>query len=295
MKNLKGLQAFTHIMALGTLTAAAKKMHMSESAVSRQLALCEQELGLTLFSRDNRRLVPTAQGQNFYDEAERILHSLEQIPKIAQGIGKKPQRKIRLVSTHRAAALIAIPAIEEFLEAHKNIQVSFETHQIKFLERWIASNQFDIGISSLPANHDDLVCDSIYRSPLVAILPLHHHLAEKESVTLEDLAQESIILPAVGTAIREKLDRIFTEQNFSIKNCSVQVNQVLSACLFVSRGVGISICDSLMPKTFADKLRIVPISPEYYTEFGLLFPKNVQVNDDVLKLAKIIRKQTALL
>ncbi len=291
MKNLKGLQAFAHIMNLGTLAAAAKRMHSSESALSRQLALCEQELGLTLFSRDNRSLTPTKEGKAFYNEAERILLSLEQIPNIARGIKKEPLQRIRVVSTHRSAAPIAIPAVEQFSLSHPEARVSFETHQIKFLERWIASNQFDIGISNLPTQHHDIDYEPICQAKMVAMVPTDHPLAQRSEVSMQDLAKETLILPSAGTAIREIIDTMFEEQTCSPLQIPIQVNQVLTACLFIKNGLGVTICDELISYTFLTTLKKVPITPYYTTTFGLLFPKDVKRSDQTHALAQHIRQQ----
>ena len=106
--NIKGLQVYSRIMATGTLAAAAKSLNASESATSRQLSLLEATLGLQLFTREKRRLVPTPEGEAFYREAERILDSIEQIPALVQTIKNAPTHKIQIILMPRMAPTIAV-------------------------------------------------------------------------------------------------------------------------------------------------------------------------------------------
>lgn len=293
MKNLKGLRAFTRIMTLGTLEAAARDMHISQSALSRQLALFEHEMGLTLFTRENRRLMPTEEGKAFYTEAQRILHSLEQIPKIASEIKAKPKPRLRVVATHRVAAAIVAPAIDQYVKEDPSARVSLEVHPVRFLEQWIAANEFDLGISSLPSHHDDIVTETICHAPAVAVFAPDHSLANHTSITLEELKDEVFILPSSGTVMREKIDDLFAISGFTPAHVPIQVSQILMACVLVTRGAGVTLCDALMPVIFGDALRAIPIEPRYNLEFGLLFPKGIQASPNTQRLAQIIREQAA--
>ena len=95
--NIKGLRAFQKIMETGTLSAAAKALNVSESALSRQLSLLEAELGLTLFSRDKRRLVATNEGEQFFREAERILDAIAQVPQLVRDIKTSNLSRMRII------------------------------------------------------------------------------------------------------------------------------------------------------------------------------------------------------
>ena len=90
-------------MPSGTLSAAAKRVNISESALSRQLSLLEAELSMKLFSRDNLRLAATEEGELFLLEAEQILEFIEQIPEIVSAI-KGRHARAALLSLRRAGA-----------------------------------------------------------------------------------------------------------------------------------------------------------------------------------------------
>src|SRR5258708_32265846 len=84
--NLKRLQAFRAVFEAGSVTRAAEQLHTTQPALSRLIADLEAELGLALFVRQRRRLVPTAEGRTFPREAEKALVPVDQIVAIARDI-----------------------------------------------------------------------------------------------------------------------------------------------------------------------------------------------------------------
>ncbi|MEI7432419.1 MAG: LysR substrate-binding domain-containing protein, partial [Betaproteobacteria bacterium] len=185
-------------------------MHISESALSRQLSLLEEELGLTLFLRSKQRLIPTEEGLLFREEAERAMRSMGQLSVIADEIGKGQHRKrLRVLSTHRVASTIAVPAVAAYTKRFPGALVDLEVQQLRFLERWIASYQFDIGITALPTERKDVVSETICSSPIVVVMPSGHHLAKRETLCLQDLENERFILPPQNSVINKELRAMF--------------------------------------------------------------------------------------
>ena len=288
--NIKGLRAFTQIMATGTLAAAAKTMHTSESALSRQLSLLEAELGLVLFSRDKRRLVPTAEGEAFYREAERILDSIEQIPTIVDEIKRRPRRRMRLIVMPRIAAAIAAPAVGQFLEENPEMEINIEVQPRRLLERWVASHQFDIGLGALPARHSAIETERVCSIPAVVVMHPNHPLAGRSSLQVKELAGEHLITMPHSTLLGSQIARLFDDADIEMKS-SIQVSQTVFCCSLVANNFGIAITDAMIPEMFGDSLRIVPIAPEITLDFGLLYPRGVEHPPEVLEFAEVVKQQ----
>ncbi len=113
--NIKALRAFHVTFTKGTLAAAAKELHLSQSAVSRLISGLEHELKLTLFDRTTRSLKPTESGLEFYREAGKILDYLEEIPRIASEIRQGKRKRIRIIAMPRIAQTVAVPALADFM------------------------------------------------------------------------------------------------------------------------------------------------------------------------------------
>ena len=291
--NIKGLQAFTRIMTSGTLSAAAKSMNISESALSRQLSLLETELGLTLFSREKRRLIPTEDGEAFYREAARILDSIEQIPDIVNEIKNGTRQRMRIIAMPRMASSIAAPAVSKFLNEQPNMEVMIEVQPRRFLERWVASRKFDFGLGALPIHHSDIHTEKIYSVPVVAVLHPEHALASRSSLHVEELAGERFITMPPNTLLGQQVAGILEAAGIT-PNSPVQASQAFLCCNFVAQGLGIAITDAMIPEIFGTSVKMVPLEPRIYMDFGLLYPLGVKRTKDVLRLIEIIKSQASL-
>jgi DNA-binding transcriptional LysR family regulator len=288
--NIKGLRAFKQIMATGTLSAAAKSMNISDSALSRQLSLLETELGLVLFSRQKRRLIPTDEGEQFFREAERVLDSIEQIPEIVREIKSGTRRRMRIISMPRMASSIAVPAITQFLNEQDGLEVTLEVQPRRFMERWVASRKFDLGLGALPVHHSGIQTEKIYSVPVVAVLHPKHPLASRKSLRIDELAHERFITMTPNTLLGQQVSEMFDRA--SLKPAStIQVSQAILCCNFVAHGQGISITDAMIPVAFGSAVKMVPIEPRVHMDFGLLYPLGDRQSAEAKRLAEIIRSK----
>lgn len=288
--NIKGLQVFTRIMETGTLSAAARSMNASESALSRQLALLESELGLTLFSREKRRLVATEEGETFFREAERLLDSIEQLPQIARDIKRGSRKRMRIVVMPRLAASIAAPAVTRFLERWPDLELSVEVQPRRFLERWLASQQFDLGLGSLPAYHASVTTERICSIPAVAVLHPEHPLAGRKSITLEELRDERFIMMPSNSLIGSQVDRLLEEAGVKPAKY-IQVSNTLVCCSFAAEGLGVTITDGMLPKVLGAAVKTVQIEPTASLDFGLLYPRNFSHTEETRTLVDLMKAQ----
>ncbi|MEQ8710323.1 MAG: LysR family transcriptional regulator [Rhodospirillales bacterium] len=290
--NIKGLQALTQIMSNGTLTAAATAMNISESALSRQLAILESELDLKLFSRDKRQLVPTPEGEAFFHEAERILESIAQIPQIVREIKASPIHRMRVVAMPRIAPVIVAQSVVRLADEYPDTRITLDVHARRFLERRIISQQFDIGIGAMPSRHSAIVTEHLCDVPAVVVVAPDHRLAERKSVTVHDLAGEQIVSTYPNTLIYQKTEEIFERDNIPfIPTMNASLTHM--SCVIAATGKAITICDALAPSALGRRVRMIPIEPRFSFEFGFLYDRGTPRTVKALRLAEIVREETA--
>lgn len=286
--NIKGLRAYQKIMETGTLSAAAKAMNASESALSRQLSLLETELGLTLFSREKRRLIPTNEGEQFFREAGRILDTIAQIPQVVREIKTSNLRRMRIISMPRMANSIAVPAITRFLAEHETMEIALEVQPRQFLERWVAGRRYDLGLGALPVHHADIETETLYSVPVVAVLHPDHPLAGRRSLGVEELAGDNFISMTPNTLLGQQVARIMDHAGLR-PTSTIQASQAIMCCHFVALGQGVTITDTMIAMAMGDAVRIVPIEPRVHMDFGLLFPVGVEHTSEAQQLAAIFK------
>lgn len=275
--NIKALRAFRLVVTEGSVNAAARAMNLSQPAVSRLLALLENELKLTLFLRTSRRLVLTDEGQAFLHEAGRILANLDEIPRIANEIRSSKVRRLRIVTMPRVALSLVCPAVARFGKEFPDVHVSVDLRTRRDLEQWLVGKEYDVGFGGTPVTHRAARGTSLIKVRLEVLLRHDHRLAAKNEISLEDLIGERLIAQLPGLLLRQQVDEIFASSGlkptYSVITSSSQI-----ACQLVIAGAGITLIDRLSADTF-DHTQVVmrPLLPERWFNFGVILPRDGEV------------------
>ena len=293
--NNKALRAFRATLSEGSLAAAANILHLSQPAVSRLISGLEGELRLDLFDRSGRNLTPTPEGMAFYREAGRILDNLDEIPGIAADIRAGRTQTLRIVAMPRIARSLASPAVAKFVQANPNTKVSLDVRARREAGKWLAGREYDVGIGALPVEHPEIRTELLMRVRAQAVVPVDHPLSDVEELAVDDLKDVPIIRLMQGLLLREQLDDMFRSAGILPKqHCEVASSSL--ACALVADGGGITIADELVAANVdPSRIRVIPIKPERWMSFGLLFPKNAEPSDACLQFVDILKSHAATL
>jgi len=287
--NIKALRAFRATLSEGSLAAASQTLNLSQPAVSRLISGLEGELRLTLFDRSKRNLIPTPEGTAFYREAGRILDNLDEVPRIAAEIRAGRTESLRIVAMPRIAQALASPAVAEFVRKNPDIGVSLDVRARREAGKWLAGREYDIGIGALPVDHPEIQTELLLRVRAQAIVPQGHRLAKATSISVDALEDEPMIRLMHGLLLRDQLDDMFQSAGLIPKQ-SCEVASSPLACTLVADGGGITIADELVASQVdASRVRLIPITPERWMSFGLLFPVKATSSDGLDSLIKILK------
>ncbi|WP_145186483.1 MULTISPECIES: LysR family transcriptional regulator [unclassified Pseudomonas] len=131
-ERLKGLDVFVAVADLGSFTAAADRLNLTGSAVSKSMARLEQRLGVRLFNRTTRTLALTEAGVTFYRTCTSVLADLEQVEHALGAQGDEPHGKVRLDLPASYGRLHVLPLVLAFIHQHPLLQP-----HISFSDRFI--------------------------------------------------------------------------------------------------------------------------------------------------------------
>lgn len=294
MFELKQLQYFLVVADELHFGRAARRLHITQSPLSRQIQLLEHTLGFQLFTRTNRSVQLTPAGHAFRTEARHLFamaensvsvarrHSQGQAGVLKMGFtaGSSYRHLPRLLS--RASA--ALKDVEFILEEMVTVQ------QIEALK----SGQIDLGLGRQPPNHQqtDGVC--IAREPLRLAVPGGHRLARKRTVRLEDIQAEPIITfsPKDGFYFYALIDSLFRRSNLSPVYVQ-HVSQIHSILALVSAGLGVALVPETAEALHFENVRFrKPDIPEVHADLYLIWQKN-SGNPAVRTFADVVRKRNA--
>lgn len=286
--NIKALRAFRYALSEGTIAAASELMHLSQPAVSRLISGLEAELKLELFDRSGRSLSPTQEGVAFYREAGRILDNLDEVRRIADEIRAGRSQKLRIVSMPRIAQYLSAPAVVEYSRKNPDVNISVDLRARREAGKWLAGQEYDIGIGALPVRHPEIRTVPLLRVRALAILPKKHRLAQEVAVSTEMLASETVIRLMPGLLLREQLDDMFHSAGVMPER-SLEVSSSQFACSLVAAGGGVTIADEMVVQPFRRQVDTVPITPERWMTFGLLYSRRAEPAKAALEFETMLK------
>ncbi|MEM9009973.1 MAG: LysR family transcriptional regulator [Pseudomonadota bacterium] len=256
--NLRALKVFAGIMDDGTLTEAAARLNLSQSAASRLLSLLETAVGAPLFLREKRQLIPTEAAEALYPEALRILAQISALPEVAAGVANASV--LRVICHSRLAGGLVVPAIRRFAETMPGPSVRLETAPRRELARRVMAGRYDFAVAALPLSLGDRVALPLANPRLGIVLPRSHPLAGARSLSLQDLGRTPYIALDETTAVRRTID---AELGVSgpAPAPRIEVSTGTNAYRLVAAGLGFTFADPIaLDPELRGELALVPWS-----------------------------------
>ncbi|MEL7214261.1 MAG: LysR family transcriptional regulator [Pseudomonadota bacterium] len=270
--NLRSLRVFALVMEEGTLARAAGTMNLSQSAASRLLQLLEEEFDVSLFRRENRRLIPTGEAERFYPEALRILSQIDALPQFMQQIQSSAPEPFRIVAQTRIVNGLIIPAIALLRDAFATQPVKLEIHPRRDLGRRMTNDRYDVGVTALPLPIDRPTPFKLGTVPLKVAIAKSHPLAERRILHPEDVTDVPYIALDDTTVIRRIADQELAAIGAKL-NVAHEVSSGSAAYRLVQRGLGFTFADpiALDPELEAN-VRLIDWEPRMEIDFGYFIP-----------------------
>jgi len=249
LDHIKTLEAFREIIQLGSVTAAARSLDLSQPAVSRLLAQFEAELEFKLFHRSKGRLLPTSQALLMFEEVDLALQGIERINVLAKDIRETNAGQLRVVAPPSFAEGPLVKLVATFLALHPKIHINIDSRTRPTVINLVATRTADCGFGKLPLDHPGIRLRPLINSPTVCVLPPAHPLSTgKRAIGAKDLTDEPLIL--VGhhaSQTRMRIARAFQQAGVR-PNVRLETHNVGAACALAAEGVGIAIVNELLSR-----------------------------------------------
>lgn len=257
------LTTYQAIVETGSTQAAARRLGLSQSAVSRRLTQLESDLGLSLFQRDRGRLIGTREARMLDGQIARLLDQGARLQTRAREIAGGNAASISLrIAVPGSLTLTILPQIlQEFLTLHDRVQVEVHSGAYDTIERMLLDERAEVGFLRLPTQRAGLSTTPVITARTVCVMPHDHPLARRETISVEDLRNEPLILLGRMRQPRRDIDTLFWRYGLS-PTVRIEAHSVMSACALVGQGLGITLVNELMARDYIH----LPISIRPLTE-----------------------------
>jgi LysR family transcriptional regulator for metE and metH len=190
---IRHLKLVVAVAETGSVTAASKRLHVTQSALSHQLRDAEEKVGTRLFLRSSKRMVPTIAGERMLRSARTILKELDTTRREIAGNGQDAGL-IRLSTECYTCYHWLPPLLKEFRAKYPKVEISIDGDATHDPLAALRDGRLDVGIVSGPIQDTRLRVDELFEDDLVLVMSSDHRLARKRSVRAEDLAGETMLI-----------------------------------------------------------------------------------------------------
>jgi DNA-binding transcriptional LysR family regulator len=238
--DVRQLEMFRAVAEEGAFTRAAHRLHISQSAVSRQLKLLEEELGTLLLHRTGRGVTLTANGELMLRTANRIHRDLQDVAWQISATQTLQRGLLRLGGGMTVCLYILPRLLKKFRALHKDVDLRVTSGTSEAILRMVRNHQVDLGLLTLPIVEADLEVRPVLKEEMVVVTAPRHPLSRERSVEPRSLARYPLILFEQGSNTRKVLDQFFLEEEIPV-SVAMETENVEIIKAMVASGLGVTV------------------------------------------------------
>jgi len=249
---IRQLKAFLAIAEAKTFTAGARRVNVTQAAISMQIRQLEEEVGLPLFTRTPRRVILTEAGEYLLERARKILREHDSaLAEIAEVAGAEYGR-LRIGTASGTFAMNQLPNIlGKLRDKFPNAELSVGSGTSQTLVDKMMHGEIDMAFVSLPVDNLNISTESIFSDEIVAVAHPEHPLAKEKFISAATLAGEKLILGERGGNTRRMIDEFFQAANVK-PNIIMELSRQEAVTKMVERGLGVGMAGA---KSVAREIR----------------------------------------
>ncbi len=242
---LRQIEVFRAVMLTGTVSEAARLLHVSQPVVTRVLQHAEATLGFRLFDRVKGRLQATPEANALYGDVERLYGEIERVRRVSESLRHKGAGRLRVAATPSLANPLLVPAARRFCARHPDTQVQVLTHHTGEIVQGLLANQIDLGFAFSPPRHEAIISEPVAGGQMLLAVPRGEPLAargRRADVPMHRLVARPFIAyddnSSLGLLVRQTLARNALEPRSTL-----EVQTYSLALALVDAGLGLTLLD----------------------------------------------------
>ncbi|MDP2699060.1 LysR family transcriptional regulator [Thalassospira sp.] len=280
---LRQLQFFVAVAEQGTVSRAARALSISQSSVSEAVQALESDLGVVLFERKSRHLEITHKGSQFLRHATKILADVADARMTFREESTRQGGRLSLGVTSLVAGYVLSDILARFRRAYPGVEVSAIEDNGEYLEHLLIGGELDVAVlvTSNIRDRAALLVETLEVSAYRLWLPLGHPLASAESIGLDQVAAEPLIMLSVDEieeSTRRLIDSLRVRPNIAFRTRSVEAVRSL-----VATGAGVALLPNLVYRPWSlegDRIEIRDVSGDLPTvQVGLAWRRGAPLSD----------------
>lgn len=264
---LHHLRYLRSVVRTGSVTAAAEAEFVAQPSVSKQLRQLEREIGVPLFHRVGRKVVPTDAAFALADLADRVFDDIASTLGEIAGPDSAYGGSLRLCATETVSDNLLPPVLAGLRRAYPRSHIRVEMLGSEDAIQRVLDDEFDLAIVVLPVSDSRLEVEPLLREEVLLVVPPGHPWVARPSVSMaEALADPQLLLSMPGLGLRAMVDAAARDSGGPLKaNLEMRSQQAILS--LVASGGGIAFAPRMSVERRND-LTALPIEPAQTREIG---------------------------
>lgn len=288
MLNLDQLAAFVSVIDLGSFTAAADKAGLTQPAVSLQVKLLEQRLGVRLIERVGRRAQPSPAGVELLLHARRILQDCSAVHEAMMPYREGSVGRVRIGSGGTASIHLLPRAIAAVKKRMPGLEIIVRIGNTDDILRDLEANTLDLAVVVLPAAGRSLEVEPFYEDELLAVAPKGSQMPEDGPDA--DFLKDKTFLLYEGGNTRRAIDEWFASAGIRLKP-AMEFGSVEAVKELVAAGLGWSLLPGLaLQRDRNDHLETLPVKPRLTRQLGMVLRRDKHLTRGLREVMNCLRE-----
>lgn len=285
--NLNKYIVIIKAVELGSVSAAAGSLKITQSAATQLISSLEKELGIPILTRNKGGVRLTKEGSTLLPLLKNVVAADEKITSAVKEL--QSNRNVIKIAAFKSVAINWLPEIiREYHRVEPGIKIELIDAGYSEIDQNLISESIDFGFVPLPANP---ACKSfpVYNDRLLAVIPADHQpaLSDKGGFPVSAFATEPVV--ALSSSIDRDARTVFRNAGIT-PNIRYRVDDDYALLAMVENGLGISIVPELILKGTDKKVQIFELDPPAFRTIGISFPANKNASPEALAFSDFTRQ-----
>ncbi len=273
---LRQLRYFVEVAEREHISEAAEHLHVAQSAVSRQIANLEDELGTVLFERVGRNVKLTPIGKIFLEHSVTALKAIDFAIKQVEEYLDPAKGTIKIGFPTSLASYVLPTVISAFKKEYPDVSFHLRQGSYRYLIEAVKNRELNLAfLGPVPAKDESINTMILFSESIHALLPANHPLAKKEKLNLVDLRKENFVLFPEGYILNEVVVDACKSAGF-VPTVTSEGEDMDALKGLVAAGIGITLLpeSSLYDSTQRFTVKMPIAIPNLTRTVGVIYPTN---------------------
>ena len=252
----QNLRAFLLVAESRSFSQAAKRLHLTQPAVSKRIAQLEAQLNVSLFDRIGRRISTTEAGEALLPHARAVHLELQAAQQSVRDLAGEVRGRLRLATSHHIGLHRLPPLLSFFSKAFPAVQLDIDFMDSEKAYELTLQGEVELAVVTLaPSPIANIVTRPIWLDPLDFMVQEGTQLTRKKALGLKELSQHPAILPGLNTYTGQIVKSLFEQRSLPIQ-IAITTNYLETIRMMASVGLGWTV----LPRSMRDpSLATLPI------------------------------------